>query len=104
MAILVIFTGLGVNKNQYEAARKEVDWEHRQPAGLVFAAAGFDQTGMRVVDIWESQQALDDFLNKRLMPAIKKLGIPAPDVEVYPLHNATAYSGVDQFKVKQSVR
>ena len=104
MAILVIISGAGIDKNQYEAVRKEVDWEGRPPAGLLLAAAGFDQKGMRVADLWESQQALDQFLDKRLKPALQKLKVPAPQVDVYPVHNATAYSGIDQFKVKQAAR
>lgn len=104
MAILVIFTGPGIDRMQYEALRKEVDWEHNPPAGVVVQAAGFDKKGIRVADVWESQHELDEFLTKRLMPAMKKLKIPAPLVETYPVHNLNTYSGVDQYKVKQPVR
>ena len=103
MAILVIYTGQGVDKGQYEAVRKEVDWERRQPAGLVLQAAAFNDTGIKVADVWESQQAFDEFLNKRLKPAMQKLKIAAPQVEIFPLHNVTAYQGVDQFKLKNHV-
>lgn len=104
MAILAIFTGQGIDKSQYEAVRKEVDWEHRQPAGVIFQAAGFDKKGIRVADVWESRQAFDDFLNKRLTPALQKLRIPTLQVEIYEVHNLTAYPGVDQFKLKNHVR
>lgn len=104
MAILVIFTGPGVDKSRYEELRKEVDWEHRPPAGVVFQAAGFDKTGIRVADVWESQQALDDFLNKRLLPALRKLKIPAPQVDIYPAYSLNAYPAVDRFKAEQFAR
>jgi hypothetical protein len=104
MAILVIFTGAGVEKSRYDALKKEVDWQQNPPAGLVFAAAGFDKMGVRVADVWESQQALDEFLNKRLLPAMKKLKVPAPQVEIFPVHDMNVYSGADQYKVKQAVR
>lgn len=104
MAILVIWTGAGIDKSQYEAVRKEVGWERNPPQGVILQAAGFDQKGIHVADLWESQQALDNFVSQRLNPALKKLEVPTPQVEVYPVHNANAYPGVDQYKAKQSVR
>lgn len=104
MAILAIFTGHGVDKSQYEALRKEVDWEHRHPKGVILQAAGFDKKSARVVDVWESQEALDDFLGKRLIPALQKLMIPSPQLEIFELHNLNVYTGADKFKIKQPVR
>jgi hypothetical protein len=53
MAILAIFTGNNITKQMYEALRKEVDWEHNHSAGVIFHAAGFDESGknVRVADI-----------------------------------------------------
>jgi hypothetical protein len=47
----------------YETLRKEVDWEHNHPAGVMFHAAGFDNSGnnVRVADIWESEEELKNF-------------------------------------------
>ena len=63
MAILGLFTGNSITKQMCEDARKEVDWEHKHPAGLIFHAAGFDDSGnnMHVADIWESKQDLNNF-------------------------------------------
>ena len=54
MAILAIFTGNGVTKQMYDQLRKEVDWEHKHPKGVIFHSAGFDDSGnnLRVADIW----------------------------------------------------
>ena len=99
MAILAIFTGKGITKSHYEALRREVDWVHRRPEGLIFHAAAFDTAGgIRVADVWESQEALDDFFNKRLLPEMKKLNVSPPTGEFYPLYNANAYVGVNRFK------
>ena len=46
----------------------------------------------------ESQEALDDFFNKRLLPEMKKLNVSPPTGEFYPLYNANAYVGVNRFK------
>ena len=40
MAILGIFTGENITREMNETLRKEVDWEHKHPKGLVFEAHG----------------------------------------------------------------
>ncbi len=59
----------------YEAVRKEVDWEHNHPEGLLLHAAGFDDSGnnIRVADIWKSEEQLNNFLSNRLMPVMAKV-------------------------------
>ncbi len=102
MAILAIITAPDIKKNQYEALRKEVDWEHRQAEGMIFHAAAFDKSeGAHIADVWNSQEALDQFFNTRLMPAMQRLKINPPKPETFPLHNANAGVGVDQFRMKQ---
>lgn len=102
MAILAIVASPEIKKAHYEMLRKEVDWEHRQPDGMIFHAAGFDTTGgIRVADVWTSQEAMDRFFETRLLPAMRKLKVPAPQKEIYPLHAANAGSGVEQFRPKQ---
>jgi hypothetical protein len=99
MAILAIFTG-AITKSQYESLRKEVDWEGNHAPGGVFHAAGFDQSGgIHVADVWDSADAMNAFVEQRLMPAMKKLGISPPDVAVYPAHNVNAYKSVDKHRV-----
>ena len=52
MAILAIVTGDGFTKQMYEQLRKEVDWEHKHPAGVIFHAASFDNSGNKQVIIY----------------------------------------------------
>ena len=100
MAILAIFTGNGVTKQMYDQLRKEVDWEHKHPTGIILHSAGFDDAGknLRVADIWESEQDLNSFVNSRLKPVMERLNIPMPKGEIYPVHNVNAYAGVDIYK------
>lgn len=101
MPVLAIFTGQGINKGLYETLRKEINWERNIPKGIILHAASFDDSGnAHVADIWQSSEALNDFVNSRLMPAMKKHNVPAPKVEVYPTHNINAYQGIDQHKLK----
>jgi len=100
MAVLAIFTG-PITKDQYEKLRKIVDWEGKRPAGAVFHAASFDETGnAHVADVWESAEALDAFVGQRLMPAFQQMGFTPPQVEVYPAHNVNAFTEtIEKYKV-----
>lgn len=99
MAIIVFFTG-NISKAEYEALRKEVNWENQQPQGGVFHAVGFDNNGhLHVADIWDSAEAMNSFVEERLAPAMQKLQITPPDVAVYNAHNINAYKSIEAYKI-----
>ena len=101
MAVLAIFTGQGFTKGMYDSLRKELNLERQPPTGAIFHAAAFDESGtIHVADVWTTAEALNEFVNSRLLPAMKKLNVPAPKVEVYPIHKALAYQSIEQYKVK----
>lgn len=98
MAILAFITGK-VSKAQYESLRKEGNMDNDAPNGLVFHAASFDASDhMHVADVWETTEAMTAFLEKRLGPAMKKLGISQPESVVYPIHNVTAYKAIEKYR------
>ena len=100
MAILAIFYGKGFTKENYEALRPMVNWEKDNPDGGIFHAASFDDKGdIHVADVWESVEKMNAFVGSRLAPAFQKLNIPQPEVQVYPIHNITAYSSVKNYTV-----
>jgi quinol monooxygenase YgiN len=43
--------------------------------GLIVHTAGEGPDGFCVVDVWESREAFDTFMNERIMPAVEELGI-----------------------------
>ena len=63
-----------VTKDQYEQARKDVNWEGQTPAGAKFHVAWFDESGFNVVDLWDSPQHFQNFVDQRLMPAVRRIG------------------------------
>lgn len=94
MAILLIAKGEGFTKDIYENARNEVNWEANPPPGMIFHASSFDESGnLRVVDIWESENQLNNFLNTRLKPYLQKVNVSLPKGEIYPIYNAIAPKG-----------
>ena len=42
---------------------------------------------------------MNSFVEERLMPAFKKLGIDPPDVAVYPAHNINAYNSIAKYTI-----
>ena len=63
------------------------------PTGGVVHICGAEGGALRIVDIWESEDAWSAFRDGRLMPALEQTGLlekGAPDVRTYPLHNVYA--------------
>jgi hypothetical protein len=101
MPILAIFTGKGITKGLYENLRPEVKWEKDPAPGFLVHACGFDEAGdLHVADVWESVETMNEFVNTRLMPAMKKLGVPAPAVSVFPVHNVNVSAAAQRFLLK----
>jgi len=77
----------GITPDQYEKLKKVVNWEGNFPKGAIFHVAGFEKSGIRVTDIWESVEECNAFVEKRLLPATIAEGIKGqPQVEFYPVH------------------
>jgi hypothetical protein len=101
MTILAIHTGNGFTKDMYENLRKDVNWEGNPPAGVIFHAASFDNSGnIHVADVWESEDQLNNFLKTRLIPSMQKINIPSPKTEIFQIHNINALPGLDSYKVR----
>ena len=100
MAVLAVFTGTGITRGMYETLRKEVKWESSHPDGAILHACAFDDSGdLHVADVWESPEAMNEFVERRLVPAMRKHGVPPPSVEVYPVHNTNIYPGAERFRL-----
>ena len=64
------------SRANYENVAAHVDLAANPPHGLVLHTAGELQSGrVRIVDIWESEQAMQRFSHERLRPALEAAGI-----------------------------
>lgn len=101
MAILAIFNVNGMTKQKYEQMRKEVDWEHNHPMGVILHSAGYDDSGntLHVADIWQSEQDLNNFINSRLKPVLERLNIPITKGEIFSIHNINAFQAIETYMV-----
>ena len=88
MAIAMILHWEGISPAQYDEVRAIVDWEHDQPEGGRLHIAAFDDTSLRVTDVWDSVEQFQHFADSRLMPGVAQVsGIETePQIEILPLH------------------
>jgi hypothetical protein len=65
------------DKETYETLTEQMFGTKRAPTpdGCLVHSAGEGPNGFRVVDIWESQEAFDSFMNDKLMPAMQEAGM-----------------------------
>jgi hypothetical protein len=91
MAVVLQAQGAGLAPTEYDAPLEPTDWENQPAAGGVFYVARFDDEGLRVLDVWETEQAWKALLIDRLMPALAKLGVtegpPYSVMPAYPYFN-----------------
>jgi hypothetical protein len=60
------------NTEIYDAVSERLNVEDDKPAGMIVRTAiDLGDGGMRIVDVWESQQVFEAFRDERLLPAIQ---------------------------------
>ena len=63
-------------KDMYETLRRESDFEHKPPPGLMFHVVSFEKSGntMHAVEIWESEEQLNNMISNHPYVGQKKGG------------------------------
>ena len=82
MAVVLVHQGPTITQERYEqVVRKLTDGKDRLEspsdwavAGLLVHAAGQGESGFRVVDVWESEEACNQF-GEILAPILQEVGI-----------------------------
>ena len=96
MAIAVMQDFPGGTQQLYDRINDQVnaqlDLGGQTPKGCLFHTAGPIEGGWRILDVWESQDALNTFLAK-LGPIAQSAGGPQPQVTVWPIHNILTPKG-----------
>ena len=87
MAIAVRFSAEPTTREKYDEVRSRLEREGDWPAaGLIFHAAYGDSEVEGVFEVWESQEAFQDFGSK-LMPLLDEARIDAGQPEVKDVYN-----------------
>jgi hypothetical protein len=87
MSILVRFTPANVTMQRYDESLRRLeeagDWP---PDGLEYHVAFGPDGNLRVSEIWDSREQLQEF-GKRLMPVLAEIGIEPGEPELLEIHN-----------------
>jgi hypothetical protein len=92
VAVVLVHQGAGLTRESYEQVvsrltggktrlESPTDWPVE---GLLVHAAGEADSGFRVVDVWESEEAVRRF-GETLIPLLREAGVEA-EPEMYPAH------------------
>jgi hypothetical protein len=89
VAVAVILENQGT-QDDYEALGRELGVMETPPAGNLMHLALQTETGVRLVEVWESREAFEAFVRDRLRPALARLGAgraggSSPPPQVYPV-------------------
>jgi hypothetical protein len=78
----------------YDAINERLAHNVEAPAGLIIHFAGFDEDAgvFRIVNVWETREQGQDYLDNHVMPAVRELipegqGAPPARETVYELHH-----------------
>jgi hypothetical protein len=92
MAVVLVQQGPSFTQEKYEEVVRKVGGKSRMESpsdwpvpGLLVHAAGQAEGGFRVVDVWESEEACNQF-GEILAPALQEVGIDDPPEPIYQAH------------------
>jgi hypothetical protein len=78
----------GLTHKEFRAILDEMGVEARPEHGIYQHISHPTETGFRIIEVWDSQKGFEEFAERRLKPAITKLGIERETTIVFqPLHN-----------------
>lgn len=100
MAVMVLFRSAKVDKALYDAIMQAVDLERDPPPGGLTHACSFDSDGVLVVDVWETREQFQAFLETRLAPVFARLKVEVDPPVVLDTHSLYATDEVDRYKLK----
>jgi hypothetical protein len=91
MATVIMQKWDGITPGQYDALRETVGWDRDVPAGMRFHVASFGDGVLRMTDVWDSEELFGTFVQTRILPGLRQLGIPGqPDMITQAAHEVTA--------------
>ncbi len=89
MAIGVVMEFPGVTRQQYEALGHTLALAGLPKGAMTHLCGPTADGGWRIIDVWESEEAFEEFVTEQLIPKAKAMGFPQPSMrEVFePFHH-----------------
>jgi hypothetical protein len=86
MAVAFILDFAGGTTDDYDAVLDKMQLGGRLPAGALFHAAGVNESGLRVCDVWESEEVFQRFAEGKIGPITEEVGLPRPEVRSFEVN------------------
>ena len=88
MAITVLFTPRSLNASQYDESVKQLENAGAGvPRGRLYNVCFGTGTSLRVMEVWESQDAFNAF-GPTLVPILQQVGIDPGQPDISEVHNS----------------
>jgi hypothetical protein len=93
MTVVTTIDVYGMPNSEYRAVMDRMGVETRPKPGIYLHITAQTDFGYRVIEIWDSQEGFEQFAERRMLPALKDLGIDRKtEITIKPLHNVFARS------------
>jgi hypothetical protein len=76
----------GATLDQYDRVIEAMDLGGENAPGGIAHAAGLHEGSLRVIDVWESDEAFQAFAEAKIGPLTAAEGIPEPEITRVPVH------------------
>jgi hypothetical protein len=89
MAVAVEMNFKGATLDQYDQVIELMGLQSGQaPPNAIFHWVAETNDGLRVVDVWETKEAYEQFAQEQIGPYSQQVGVPAPpETTYYDVHN-----------------
>ncbi len=90
MAVAVQIDLRGGTLEQYDQVIEKMGLQKGGPGGpgSLFHWVRKTDDGIRVIDVWESQEAFDSFARSKIGPITQEVGMPnPPEIQFFEVHN-----------------
>jgi len=86
MSVVWILEWAGITPEAYDELAKRTNWETDLPDGLEHQVTAFSEKALVLTQVWRSPDHVLRFMEDRLLPAVKVMGIPTmPRVDQHPV-------------------
>ena len=94
--IVTVFEQEGMTHTEYDAIMSELKAQDKEYNKNRLSHVTFGKDGKWcVIDVWESEQSLMDFIQGTLGPIFQRLSIPTPQPKIYEVYNYLGVSAPD---------
>jgi hypothetical protein len=91
VATIMLMHWREATSDQYDQVRGKAQWDRDTPDGAKLHVCGFNDDGMHILDVWESEESFNAYFQQRIGPAVQAVGIQGqPDVKFFPMHGVFA--------------